>query len=119
VNSAGRCENARIISADLCDGDALDSHTRSSTGEFDWTQAQDQQSLHDEIARVRRRLFAQPEQKAQTGEIDHVLDYDSTRFCRTGQSSPLCEHFKVKSLDGSVARRCPRRSLRPGQSCII
>src|SRR5713101_9266946 len=72
-----------------------------STGEFRLTQAQDQQSLHDEIARVSpAELLISSEQKAQTGEIDHALEYDSYAFLPEQAIFTLCEHFKVKSLDG-------------------
>src|SRR6267154_2808011 len=72
-----------------------------STGEFRLTQAQDQQSLRDEIARVSpAELLISSEQKAQTGEIDHALGYDSYAFLPEQAVFTLCEHFKVKSLDG-------------------
>src|SRR6266536_4633029 len=72
-----------------------------STGEFRLTQAQDQQSLRDEIARVSpAELLISSEQKAQTGEIDHSLEYDSYAFLPEQAIFTLCEHFKVKSLDG-------------------
>src|SRR6201987_1612756 len=72
-----------------------------STGEFRLTQAQDRQSLQDEIARVSpAELLISSEQKAQTGEIDHALEYDSYAFLPEQAIFTLCEHFKVKSLDG-------------------
>src|SRR6266699_1022287 len=79
-----------------------------STGEFRLTQAQDQQSLHVEIARVSpAELLISSEQKAQTGEIDHALEYDSYAFLPEQAIFTLCEHFKVKSLDGFGCGQMP------------
>ena len=79
-----------------------------STGEFRLTQTQDQQSLHDEIARVSpAELLISSEQKAQTGEIDHALEYDSYAFLPEQAIFTLCEHFKVKSLDGFGCAQMP------------
>src|SRR5258707_3537403 len=79
-----------------------------STGEFRLTQAQDQQSLRDEIARVSpAELLISSEQKAQTGEIDHALEYDSYAFLPEQAIFTLCEHFKVKSLDGFGCAQMP------------
>jgi DNA mismatch repair protein MutS len=79
-----------------------------STGEFRLTQAQDQQSLHDEIARVSpAELLISSEQKAQTGEIDRALEYDSYAFLPEQAIFTLCEHFKVKSLDGFGCAQMP------------
>jgi len=79
-----------------------------STGEFRLTQAQDQQSLHDQIARVSpAELLISSEQKAQTGEIDHALEYDSYAFLPEQAIFTLCEHFKVKSLDGFGCGQMP------------
>jgi DNA mismatch repair protein MutS len=65
------------------------------------TQAHDQQSLHDAIARVSpTELLISSEQKAKTGDIDHALEYDSYAFLPEQAVFTLCEHFKVKSLDG-------------------
>lgn len=79
-----------------------------STGEFRLTQTQDQGSLHDEIARVSpAELLISSEQKAQTGEIDHALEYDSYAFLPEQAIFTLCEHFKVKSLDGFGCTQMP------------
>src|SRR6266699_5833406 len=83
-------------------------YTDLSTGEFRLTQAQDQQSLHVEIARVSpAELLISSEQKAQTGEIDHALEYDSYAFLPEQAIFTLCEHFKVKSLDGFGCGQMP------------
>jgi len=79
-----------------------------STGEFRLTQAQDRQSLQDEIARVSpAELLISSEQKAQTAEINHTLEYDSYAFLPEQAIFTLCEHFKVKSLDGFGCAQMP------------
>src|SRR5207237_7813010 len=45
-------------------------------------------------------LLISSEQKEQMGEIDHVLEYDSYAFLPEQAVFTLCEHFRVKSLDG-------------------
>ena len=72
-----------------------------STGEFRLTQAQDRDSLLDEITRVSpAELLVSSEQKGQIGELDHALEYDSYAFLPEQAIFTLCEHFKTKSLDG-------------------
>src|SRR5215467_11714895 len=79
-----------------------------STGEFRITQSQDRQSLLDEIARVSpAELLISSEQKQQTGQIDHALEYDSYAFLPEQAIFTLCEHFKVKSLDGFGCAQMP------------
>ena len=95
-------KRANYLGAIYADGEAFGfAYADLSTGEFRLTQAQDQQSLHDEIARVSpAELLISSEQKTQTGEIDHALEYDSYAFLPEQAIFTLCEHFKVKSLDG-------------------
>ncbi|PYK51057.1 MAG: DNA mismatch repair protein MutS [Verrucomicrobia bacterium] len=72
-----------------------------STGEFRLTQAQDRQSLLDELARVSpSELLVSDEQQQQFKEIPNTLGYDSYAFLPEQAVFTLCEHFKVKSLDG-------------------
>src|SRR6059036_291862 len=72
-----------------------------STGEFRLTELQDRQSLLDELARVSpSELLVSAEQKNQLGQMDHALEYDSYAFLPEQAIFTLCEHFKVKSLDG-------------------
>jgi len=72
-----------------------------STGEFRITQLQDRQSLLDEIARVSpSELLVSDEQQQQFKEIENALGYDSYAFLPEQAVFTLCEHFKVKSLDG-------------------
>ena len=72
-----------------------------TTGEFRLTELQDRQSLLDELARVSpSELLMSSEQKDQLGQIDHALEYDSYAFLPEQAIFTLCEHFKMKSLDG-------------------
>jgi DNA mismatch repair protein MutS len=102
-------KRANYLGAIYADGDAFGfAYADLSTGEFRLTQAQDQQSLHDEIARVSpAELLVSSEQKPQTGEIDHALEYDSYAFLPEQAIFTLCEHFKVKSLDGFGCAQMP------------
>src|SRR5256714_9293700 len=80
-----------------------------STGEFRLTQLQDRQSLFDELARVApAELLVSEEQKQQFAEVGSVLDYDSYAFLPEQAAFTLCEHFKVKSLDGFGCAQMPQ-----------
>src|SRR6266851_3107280 len=80
-----------------------------STGEFRLTQARDRQSLLDELARVGpAEVLISDEQKEEFGEIDGALGYDSYAFLPEQAVFTLCEHFKVKSLDGFGCGQTPQ-----------
>lgn len=80
-----------------------------STGEFRITQMEDRQSLLDQLARVSpAELLISSEQKKEIGEIDHALEYDSYAFLPEQAVFTLCEHFKVKSLDGFGCAQMPQ-----------
>ena len=80
-----------------------------STGEFRVTQLEDRQSLFDELARVApSELLVSDEQKEQFAEIAGALGYDTYAFLPEQAASTLCEHFKVKSLDGFGCARMPQ-----------
>jgi len=80
-----------------------------STGEFRITQLKDRQSLLDEIARVSpAELLVSSEQKEQIGEIDRALEYDSYAFLPEQAVFTLCEHLKVRSLDGFGCAQMPQ-----------
>jgi DNA mismatch repair protein MutS len=80
-----------------------------STGEFRITQLKDRQSLLDEIARVSpAELLISSEQKEQIGELDRALEYDSYAFLPEQAVFTLCEHFRVKSLDGFGCAQMPQ-----------
>src|SRR5262245_43787418 len=102
-------KRANYLGAIYADGDAFGfAYADLSTGEFRLTQLRDRQSLHDEISRVSpAELLINSEQKAQTGEIDHALEYDSYAFLPEQAIFTLCEHFKVKSLDGFGCAQMP------------
>src|SRR5881398_2104186 len=72
-----------------------------TTGEFRLVELTDRQSLLDELARVSpSELLVSSEQKDQLGQVDHALEYDGYAFLPEQAIFTLCEHFKVKSLDG-------------------
>ena len=102
-------KRANYLGAIYADGDAFGfAYADLSTGEFRLTQAQDRQLLDDEIARVSpAELLVSSEQKTQTGDIDHALEYDSYAFLPEQAIFTLCEHFKVKSLDGFGCAQMP------------
>ncbi len=80
-----------------------------STGEFRLTQLQDRQSLFDELARVApAELLVSDEQKQQFAEVASALGYDSYAFLPEQAAFTLCEHFKVKSLDGFGCAEMPQ-----------
>jgi DNA mismatch repair protein MutS len=80
-----------------------------STGEFRLTQARDRQSLLDELARVGpAEVLMSDEQKEEFGEIDGALGYDSYAFLPEQAVFTLCEHFRVKSLDGFGCGQTPQ-----------
>src|SRR5947207_5812561 len=80
-----------------------------STGEFRLTQLQDRQSLFDELARVApAELLVSDEQKQQSAEVASALGYDSYAFLPEQAAFTLCEHFKVKSLDGFGCVQMPQ-----------
>ena len=80
-----------------------------STGEFRVAQLEDRQSLFDELARVApSELLVSDEQKQQFAEIAGALGYDSYAFLPEQAAFTLCQHFKVKSLDGFGCARMPQ-----------
>ena len=92
-----------------------------STGEFRLTEARDRQSLLDELARVGpAELLVSDEQKEMFGELlataepihrgggPGALSYDSYAFLPEQAVFTLCEHFKVKSLDGFGCGQMPQ-----------
>jgi DNA mismatch repair protein MutS len=72
-----------------------------STGEFRLLQVPEQRNLLDELARVApAELLISDQQTAQFGDFDRALPYDHYAFLTENARFTLCEHFKVKSLDG-------------------
>jgi DNA mismatch repair protein MutS len=80
-----------------------------STGEFRLAQAQDRPSLLDELARVGpSEVLVSDEQKQQFADVAGVLGYDSYAFLPEQAIFTLCEHFKVKALDGFGCAQMPQ-----------
>lgn len=72
-----------------------------TTGEFRLTQLSDRQSLLDQLARVGpAEVLVSDEQKEEFSQIPGVVSYDTYAFLSEQAAFTLCEHFKVKSLDG-------------------
>ena len=79
-----------------------------TTGEFRLTQVEDRQALLDEISRVSpSELLISDEQQSQFAKIDNALAYDAYAFLPEQAGFTLCEHFKVKSLDGFGCAQMP------------
>jgi DNA mismatch repair protein MutS len=80
-----------------------------STGEFRLTQLRNRQALLDELVRVSpSELLVSDEQKQQFRDVDGVLGYDTYAFLLEQAAFTLCEHFKVKSLDGFGCTEMPQ-----------
>jgi DNA mismatch repair protein MutS len=72
-----------------------------TTGEFRLMQVADRRNLLDELARVApSELLISDQQNEQLGDLDRILPYDHYAFLTENGRFTLCEHFKVKSLDG-------------------
>jgi DNA mismatch repair protein MutS len=72
-----------------------------STGEFHLVQVDDLRNLLDELARVSpAELLVSDQQSSRFSEFEHALAYDHYAFLTENARYTLCEHFKVKSLDG-------------------
>jgi len=94
-------KRANYLGAVYVDGTFGFAYADLSTGEFRLTQLQDRQSLVDELARVSpSELLVSDEQKHDFNQIPGALGYDSYAFLPEQAIFTLCEHFKVKSLDG-------------------
>src|SRR5438034_7872792 len=80
-----------------------------TTGEFRLAQLQDRQSLLDELARVTpSEVLVSNEKEKQFPEIGGTIGYDSYAFLPEQALFTLCEHFKVKSLDGFGCAKMPQ-----------
>jgi DNA mismatch repair protein MutS len=72
-----------------------------STGEFRLTQLPNSSALLDQLARVSpAELLISARQEEQFAEIEGAMGYDDYAFLPEHARFTLCEHFKVKSLDG-------------------
>ena len=80
-----------------------------STGQFQLTQLQDRQALLDDLVRVSpSELLVSDEQQHDFDQVARVLGYDSYAFLPEQAVFTLCEHFKVKSLDGFGCAQMPQ-----------
>ena len=80
-----------------------------STGEFRLTQVAHARALLDELARVSpSELLISDRQGNVFSEFDHALAYDHYVFLPENARFTLCEHFKVKSLDGFGCSNLPQ-----------
>jgi len=105
-----QAKRANYLGAVFADGTVFGlAYADLSTGEFRVAQLEDRQSLFDELARVApSELLVSDEQKQQFAEIAGALGYDSYAFLPEQAAFTLCEHFKVKSLDGFGCAQMPQ-----------
>jgi DNA mismatch repair protein MutS len=103
-------KRANYLGAVYVDGDAFGfAYADLTTGEFRLTQLQDRQALLDQLARVSpSELLISDEQKRQFEGVAGALGYDSYAFLPEQAIFTLCEHFKVKSLDGFGCAQMPQ-----------
>ncbi|HEV2095156.1 MAG TPA: DNA mismatch repair protein MutS [Chthoniobacterales bacterium] len=72
-----------------------------TTGEFRISQVETSSALLDELTRVApAELLISEEQRDQFGQLAGALAYDAYAFLFEQAAFTLCEHFRVKSLDG-------------------
>src|SRR6184192_770991 len=105
-----QAKRANYLGAVFSDGRGFGlAYADLSTGEFRVAQLEDRQSLFDELARVApSELLVSDEQIQQFTDIAGALGYDSYAFLAEQAAFTLCEHFKVKSLDGFGCARMPQ-----------
>src|SRR6266576_1931178 len=105
-----QAKRANYLGAVFSDGRVFGfAYADLTTGEFRVAQLEDRQSLFDELARVApSELLVSDEQKQQFAEIAGALGYDSYAFLPEQATFTLCEHFKVKSLDGFGCAQMPQ-----------
>src|SRR6266516_1755411 len=102
-------KRANYLGAIYADADSFGfAYADLSTGEFRIIQLQDRQSLLDEIARVSPSELLISDEQQQFKEIPNALGYDSYAFLPEQAVFTLCEHFKVKSLDGFGCAQMPQ-----------
>ena len=71
-----------------------------TTGEFTVAEFNDRAQLDDELHRLRPSELVYADDQDAFESIDHALSYDSYAFLYDQARHQLCEHFKVKALDG-------------------
>src|SRR5438876_10080115 len=105
-----QAKRANYLGAVFSDGRGFGlAYADLSTGEFRVAQLEDRRSLLDELARVSpSELLVSDEQTQQFAEVASALGYDSYAFLPEQAAFTLCEHFKVKSLDGFGCAQMPQ-----------
>jgi DNA mismatch repair protein MutS len=79
-----------------------------STGEFRVTEADNSSALLDDLARISpAEVLVSERQMTEFGEIAGALAYDDFAFLTDHARFTLCEHFRVKSLDGFGCSEMP------------
>jgi DNA mismatch repair protein MutS len=79
-----------------------------STGEFRLTEATNGSALLDDLARISpAEVLVSERQMTEFGEIAGALAYDDFAFLTDHARFTLCEHFRVKSLDGFGCSEMP------------
>jgi DNA mismatch repair protein MutS len=79
-----------------------------STGEFRVTEASNSSALLDDLARISpAEVLVSERQNVEFGEIAGALAYDDFAFLTDHARFTLCEHFRVKSLDGFGCSEMP------------
>src|SRR3989440_1218232 len=79
-----------------------------STGEFRLTESKNSSGLLDDLARISpAEVLVSERQMNEFGEIAGALAYDDFAFLTDHARFTLCEHFRVKSLDGFGCTEMP------------
>jgi DNA mismatch repair protein MutS len=79
-----------------------------STGEFRLTEASNGSALLDDLARISpAEVLVSERQMTEFGEVAGALAYDDFAFLTDHARFTLCEHFRVKSLDGFGCSEMP------------
>ncbi|CAN5184959.1 DNA mismatch repair protein MutS [soil metagenome] len=80
-----------------------------STGEFRLTQVANRSALDDELARVAAaELLVSDQQQELFADVERTLLHDGYAFLPEQAAFTLCEHFRVKSLDGFGCSAMPQ-----------
>src|SRR5262249_42948167 len=95
-------KRANYLAAVYADDDQFGfAYADLTTGEFRLSQLPDHQALLSALARVSpSELLVSSDQMDSLGKIDRAIEYDSYAFLPEHANFTLCEHFRVKSLDG-------------------